>query len=53
MDSNEQFGDFLQAVQALHDDGPVRTTAHTSNASAHGWFAATETTDAQTATDDQ
>jgi hypothetical protein len=53
MDSNDQFSDFLRAVQALRDDAPVRTTAHTSNASAHGWFAAAEATDALTAADDQ
>ncbi len=37
MESTDQFNEFVEAVEALHDDGPVRITAHTSNASPHGW----------------
>jgi hypothetical protein len=37
MENTDQFSEFVEAVEALHDDGPVRITAHTSNASAHGW----------------
>lgn len=42
MENNDQFSDFIKAVEALHDDGPVRITAHTSNTSAHGWDAITD-----------
>lgn len=41
MENNDQFSDFIKAVEALHDDSPMRTTAHTSNASANGWNTST------------
>ncbi len=53
MESTDQFSDFIQAVEALRDDSPVRTTAHTSNASANGWNNATETKEPVTAADAQ
>ncbi|MEV5574485.1 hypothetical protein AB0L06_31005 [Spirillospora sp. NPDC052269] len=37
MKEKDQFSEFLEAVDTLYDDAPVRITAHTSNASAHGW----------------
>ncbi|GLW58760.1 hypothetical protein [Kitasatospora phosalacinea] len=37
MEYNDPFSEFVSAVEALHDDGPVGITAHTSNSSAHGW----------------
>ncbi|MFD9123515.1 hypothetical protein [Kitasatospora sp. NPDC059571] len=37
MEHTDSFSEFVSAVEALHDDGPVRITAHTSNSSAHGW----------------
>ncbi|MFC5187979.1 hypothetical protein [Actinomadura harenae] len=37
MKEKDQFSEFVEAVDALRDDDPVRVTAHTSNASAHGW----------------
>ncbi|WP_169790810.1 hypothetical protein [Streptacidiphilus albus] len=53
MDNNDQFSDFLKAVEALHDDGPVRTTAHTSNSSAAGWETRAMTETPTPATDTQ
>ncbi|MFH8380130.1 hypothetical protein ACH4E7_04205 [Kitasatospora sp. NPDC018058] len=52
MENPDQFSEFVSAVAALHDDGPVRITAHTSNASPHGWNASRSNVTAEAPTDD-
>ncbi|MGW0731796.1 hypothetical protein [Streptomyces sp. NPDC002851] len=39
-DQNDQqsFDEFLEAVEKLRDDEPIRITAHTSNAATETWL---------------
>ncbi|MFJ9693134.1 hypothetical protein [Kitasatospora sp. NPDC101183] len=52
MENPNQFNEFVEAVAALHDEGPVRITAHTSNASPRGWNASRSNVTAEASTDD-
>ncbi|MFF4863505.1 hypothetical protein ACFY3J_17535 [Streptomyces sp. NPDC001231] len=37
MDTTDECGEFLAAVDQLRDEGTVRLTAHTSSVSADAW----------------